>query len=255
MTVEQLHDAIGLLPSDLIAQVDARRCPAPKRIPLRRYAAMAACLGLIVCGALTIRRLTSAKGALDAVTMMGAEQAACEMAPEEGYEAAPLVPETPAEDRTVNQNSTAASGYASDTSLSTVQVSTPCAQTAVNTTSGDPITLITSREELISYWCSNDIRYDFSQMRPLCDGYDETWFETHDLLLNVVSAADIRERWWVAEIMEGSNGWDWEILLSHDHPADTDGAAALVHLMTPLEKGKLDSESAMIQIYEVISPE
>ena len=42
MTADKFHDALTLLPSDLIAEADAVRSSRPKVLPLRRYAAMAA---------------------------------------------------------------------------------------------------------------------------------------------------------------------------------------------------------------------
>lgn len=47
MTAEKLHDAITLLPADLIAQVDLKRSASRPPLRWQRYAAMAACFGLI----------------------------------------------------------------------------------------------------------------------------------------------------------------------------------------------------------------
>lgn len=54
MTADQLHDAIGMLPSDLLAYTDSCRMrkTAPRPRPHYRYLSMAACLGLLVCGSL-----------------------------------------------------------------------------------------------------------------------------------------------------------------------------------------------------------
>lgn len=49
MTVEKLHDALNLLPSDLITAADrVRSAPKVKVIPWKRYAAMAAVLALVI---------------------------------------------------------------------------------------------------------------------------------------------------------------------------------------------------------------
>ena len=52
MTAEQLQDALGLLPMDLIEEADAlRRKPKKKPIPFRRWGALAACAVLVLgCG-------------------------------------------------------------------------------------------------------------------------------------------------------------------------------------------------------------
>lgn len=48
MTAEKLHDAISLLPVDLIVQADKKRmAPRPKSLRLQRYAAMAASFAII----------------------------------------------------------------------------------------------------------------------------------------------------------------------------------------------------------------
>ena len=58
MTADKFHDALTLLPSDLIAEADAVRSRRPKVLPLRRYAAMAASLALVLlCGAILTGRL------------------------------------------------------------------------------------------------------------------------------------------------------------------------------------------------------
>lgn len=53
MTADKFHDAITLLPVDLVAQVDQKRmAPRPKNLRLQRYAAMAASLAIILCSGL-----------------------------------------------------------------------------------------------------------------------------------------------------------------------------------------------------------
>lgn len=51
MNAEQFHDALTLLPGDLITAADkCRTAPQKRTIPWQRYAAMAACLALILYG-------------------------------------------------------------------------------------------------------------------------------------------------------------------------------------------------------------
>ena len=53
MAGEQFHDALTLLPEDLIARADEVRSRKPKIIHWRRYASLAACCALLVlCGVL-----------------------------------------------------------------------------------------------------------------------------------------------------------------------------------------------------------
>ena len=63
MTPEQIHDALTLLPSDLIAEVDEKRNRKPKVIPLKRYAAMAASFVLVLCSGLYCLQLFGSMGA------------------------------------------------------------------------------------------------------------------------------------------------------------------------------------------------
>ena len=57
MTIEQLHDALNLLPSDLIAATDRRRAaPKAKTIPLRRWVSLAACVAVLLCAGFAVRQ-------------------------------------------------------------------------------------------------------------------------------------------------------------------------------------------------------
>lgn len=58
MTAETLHDALGLLPADLVTAADRVRCrPRKKRIRWTRLIPAAACLALILYGGLFVSRL------------------------------------------------------------------------------------------------------------------------------------------------------------------------------------------------------
>ena len=49
MTSEKLHDALNLLPADLVAETDALRTQAKKpQVHWQRWAAMAACLAVVL---------------------------------------------------------------------------------------------------------------------------------------------------------------------------------------------------------------
>ncbi len=101
MTVENLHDAIGQLPGDLIAETDRRRSAPGKIILWQRYAAMAACVGMLLCASWFFSLLMAPKGASD----MAAAEAEMMMQDLTGAEnqsapaeAAPMAPmEAPAE--------------------------------------------------------------------------------------------------------------------------------------------------------------
>lgn len=105
MNAEQLHDAISLLPPDLIAETEKkRRAPAsPRR--WQRFAAMAACFALMVCGSVWCFSLLRWGG----VGKAAAQTPAALHAPAE--EAAPAAPqaEAAAQDRPLMKNDSAQS--------------------------------------------------------------------------------------------------------------------------------------------------
>ena len=64
MTAEQLHDAIGLLPGDLLEKTDRlRQNPVKKKTNVTRYLSAAACAAVVLGGALLFRAVGQQKGA------------------------------------------------------------------------------------------------------------------------------------------------------------------------------------------------
>lgn len=220
MTVENLHDAIGQLPSDLIAKVDEKRCRKPKRIPFRRYAAIAACLVLVLGSSFLVVQMASG-GAKETAAeapaavmqspdtaMNGADFSAVqEEAPE--AEAAPreesavsgsgIRKEEPAEDavcgyptmETYAAGEIPPEGVAGEPSLPE-QLSLTDIQYAVTknvgtaaTTSEPVIYVIRSAEELDALRQKLGY-YTMDQFDPCAARYDGLWFESHDLLVVIV---------------------------------------------------------------------
>lgn len=65
MTAEQLHDAIGLLPADLLEKTDKlRQSPGKKKVPVCRYLSAAACAVVVLGGALLFRAVGQQKQAV-----------------------------------------------------------------------------------------------------------------------------------------------------------------------------------------------
>jgi len=94
MTAEQFHDAISLLPGDLITEADRRRTARKSPVRWQRYAAMAACLALVVCGSLWCFSFLGMGGTKEAA----APAAMLQMAPEAPMEAAEAIPEAAADE-------------------------------------------------------------------------------------------------------------------------------------------------------------
>lgn len=100
MTPEHIHDALNLLPADLIAETDKKRTRKPKVIHWGRFAAMAAAFLLVLgCGRYAMlmgsRSFAKSESAAEAPMMQEAPAAADEYRLEETW--APAVMESPAE--------------------------------------------------------------------------------------------------------------------------------------------------------------
>ncbi len=66
MTSEKLHDALNLLPADLVAETDALRTqPKKHQVHWRRWAAMAACLAVVLLAGSMFSRLFGRKGSFN----------------------------------------------------------------------------------------------------------------------------------------------------------------------------------------------
>lgn len=85
MTPEKLHEAIGLLPSDLVAEADAQRRQVPKKknSHWKQFAAMAACFAVVLACGLFLSNLGMGGSSKSASTEMAAaeEPAAAQPAP------------------------------------------------------------------------------------------------------------------------------------------------------------------------------
>jgi len=140
-------------------------------------------------------------------------------------------------------------------SYSTHQVITPSLR---GFHSDHTTTLITSRAELEAYWNTFASLYDFSGMKSICTiyGYDDIWFEKHDLLLNVVfSKVGVTHSVTAITDAGGNYGWDWEILISVLGTYYPDNENTAYHLITRLEKGVISPDSAIIAVFDTIDTE
>ena len=82
MTAEQLHDAIGLLPADLLEKTDKlRQSPGKKKAPVCRYLSAAACAVVVLGGALLFRAVGQQKQAVTFSAAPAMEEAPAEAAP------------------------------------------------------------------------------------------------------------------------------------------------------------------------------
>lgn len=237
MTGEQLHDAISLLPADLVAEADALRQSRPLRCRShwKRYAAMAACFALVLGCALTVR--------LGMAQKMSHSEAVMEAAPAEIP--ALQAPEAEAEASAVTAAGTARdadNGQSMDSADATALLETAaasktpeilCVRTPANLSSakcyisGPKATLVSSREELEAYRTHWEGAYLLDELTAACESFDEAWFGAHDLVIIPVDAASVA----VTEIL--SQGGNLEVHLTVTH---SDADTSWLVLMEP-EKG------------------
>lgn len=204
MNAHTIHDALTLLPDDLIAETDAVR-RAPKRRVWKTLLPIAACLCLVLLTAPTVIALLSPKGAKEA--------AAYDCVPAEAAPEAPAAAPSPMQaspqpgngQRGIEEQ---AAGEAFDAGgpLAALYFSVPAE------TEGEKIALISTRAELDA--CLDPD----SPLAQACGAYDDAYFETHQLVL-LLTAVDypagsrsgdvllpIAEGSWYAE-QTGENAW------------------------------------------------
>ena len=155
MTSEQFHDALTLLPEDLVAHAEQYRCRKP-RVPLKPYAATAACLAVVLCAAALFRVTQQKSMETDKAVSFSVMQDAGAAPAESPRMEAAAVPSCP-------------------------MVETP---DLPNTAEIDhSAAIITSRSELEGYFTEMGKYYQLDALRDVCALYDETWFSNSDLLL------------------------------------------------------------------------
>lgn len=200
MTAEQLHDAIGLLPADLVAEADSLRQSRPprRRSYWKRYAAMAACFALVLGCALTVRLGMTGK--------MSRSGAVMEAAPAE-------IPALRTPEAETDSSAVTAAGTARDTDNkqrmdsadATALLETAAASETpeilcvlapeISSTkcyiSGPKTTLVSSREELEAYRTKWEGAYLLDELTAACESFDDAWFGARDLVLIPVDAASV----------------------------------------------------------------
>lgn len=252
MTAEKLHDAIGLLPADLIAEADKKRQGKPKVIPWKRYAAMAACFALVAsCAWFASLTLMSGGGAAESMKQTAAPAAAAPMEPAAAQEeAAEEVPASGVSGSSNAAEDTVRAVYDSD--LTVYSIETPVKPTTVSFSSASQVTLITSREELDGYLTDKDWIYDFTEAREVCGAFDRDWFEDHDLLLLTVHAAYPDVPYAVTSIEDTGGrdpkGWDWYVFYTTAAEGHPEGETTCFHLLTELAKGQIAPEDSILTI-------
>ena len=225
MTAEQLHDALGLLPFDLIEEADnLRRSPKKKPFSLGRWTALAAAFVLVAgCGLFALRTglLPLAGGGRTESAMNKAVMQECE--PEAPAAAAPgiLTDEEPAQEEVE---------YSRNEAAEPTHGAPPVdMESAVYLRSDIPAVMV----ELLK---------NPEDAEKFCTDYDEAWFREQDLLLialpGVGSVSDI-------SVGQGGSSTHWQIRVTEEAPASD----ALL-ILIPVEKGHIPMDAEFEVIWE-----
>lgn len=256
MTVEDLHDALTLLPADLVAEADKRRSRKPRLVLWHRWAAMAACVVLIAgCGLLYWQgRMEKATYTMQAPAAYDAEAAPAEAAPKEAVQAAPSQEEALEDQNLQDSAVTAGTGRmiqsnGMDTGtfapgiLDITRVETPMEDASSASVSGEPrVTLICSAETLEDY-LAGCVSQTVEALEESTEAFDESWFSTHDLLmLRLVCSADAA----VTDIQEKDGRW--EIYVEENSP---ESPAGDYHILITVEKGLIGSADDVTPFYAI----
>lgn len=271
MTAEHIHDALTLLPADLVAETDRKRSGRPKVIVWKRYASMAACFALVLCTSLLCLHLFRPKyetaklkavsaetaamqgnGSISADTALpetAAAEAAAEEAGEEPLCALPTAParaESTAEDIPASHNTagtTAAPELYPGITLAHAVEAIPA--TAANYSSTPKPKLFHSREELDTYK-EKSLRLQVTDLAAACESYDESWFAQHDLLLVSLYNVPIGETPQITGIRHDENQWKFVMEGSAD---TTETEYREWHFLLEVEKGLIGETDSITLTY------
>ena len=259
MTAEKFHDALTLLPADLVAEADKIRSGKPRIIPFpwKPYIA-AACLALVLLGG-SLTRLQALPGISEqaayeeAAMLQGSANAAFDAAAP-AAEAAPAE----AEEGQLRTESILEGAPASGSSNTSITAASPqlhpgialletleaaSDQSAACYSSEPKPKLFRSRAELETY-AENSIRFQQDNLLETCASYDEGWFETHDLLLLTacrIPAGLVPE---ISDIRHSESQWKFVI-----HAGSTDETELRDwHFLLSVEKDLISPEDRIIKV-------
>lgn len=255
MTAEQLHDALTLLPGDLVAEADKRRRKKfdskPHVIRWQRFAAVAACLVLVMFAGRFCLAAFGPKGKSAAMMEMAAAPEAMMQDAQLADEQAEVGEEAPAAMAPgygCGENTGLTSTGTADSVkvllppgvLDTIWVETP--ELPAASMSGLPRVraLITSREALDAY--IEERPMDMDAIREAATLWDNAWFESHDLLLLQLVGAEGST---ILDIQEGEG--QWTVYVPSPAPEEE---MKNYHVLIITEKGLISSAEAVTIVSE-----
>ena len=232
MTAEQFHDALTLLPEDLVARADRIRSRKRTRIPWKSCAAIAACFAVLLCSAAFYRHFQqdSAPTALAAAPFAANQEEAADAAEAPRMEAAKG---TPADSD---------AGATADSAILYPCVETPCRPNAAVIDCS--VSILTSRAELEDYFEKMGEYYQLDALRDACDIYGEEWFTSSDLLLIPVDGVSAGQTCIVTEV----SCQDGQCSIAITLTGEETGGLTNYHVAVPVEKGAV-SDTGQITIH------
>lgn len=229
MTAEQFHDALTLLPEDLVARADKMRSRKRTRIPWKSCAAIAACFAVLLCSAAFYRHFqqNSAPTALAAAPFAANQEEAADAAEVPRMEAAPADSD---------------SGTTADSAIAYPCVETPYGPNAAPIDCS--VSILTSRAELEDYFEKMGEYYQLDALRDACDIYGEDWFTSSDLLLIPVDGVSAGQTCIVTEV----SCQDGQCSIAITLTGEETGGLTNYHVAVPVEKGAV-SDTGQITIH------
>lgn len=230
MTGEQFHDALTLLPEDLVAQADSFRQKPPNLIRWKRYAALAACFAVLLVSFAFVRNTQEVPAKMTAAAPSPAAEAE---APDAAAPDLGVAPE-------------AASGTLADSAIPFVCVETP--DNLDNTACfahGPSATPIVSRDELDAYLSKWDKLYLMEALRDACAGYNADWFASHDLLLIPVDNVSTGQACTVTDVTIADGACEITLTLNGEETEESTN----YHIVFPVDKGAVSDPQNITVIY------
>lgn len=266
MTPEKFHDALTLLPADLVAEADKKRSGKAKHIHWKSYAAAAACLSLILLGGwfTYFRALPgmNKKAAPEETAMLkGSRNTRYDSALPETVaaagEAAPMeqgnlhtVPTTPVRTESAVEDAPAANTSEDaeaafkelhpDIALLQSLDTTPPASACYSSTPSPVV--FHSRAELEEYK-ANSLRLQQPVLADACSKYEESWFENRDLVLVTVCGIPAGEIPEIRDIRHYEN--QWKFVIQAD-TAPSEEALRDWHFLLSAKKALIHPEETLI---------
>ena len=234
MTAEQFHDALTLLPEDLVARADKIRSRKRTRIPWNPCAAIAACFAVLLCSAAFYRHFQqdNAPAALTAAPFAANQEEAADAAEAPRMEAAKGAPADSDSDATADS-----------------AIVYPCVETPYrpNAAAVDcSVSILTSRAELEDYFAEMGEYYQLDALRDACDIYKEEWFTSSDLLLIPVDGVSAGQTCVVTEVSCQDGQCSIAITLTGE---ETDGLTNY-RVAVPVEKGSVTDTQNIAVTYK-----